>query len=656
MSENNNMKVAPLFRNIELSLDEKDVRKTKSGVISEVKMAFSSEYPYQRSFGMEILDHSETSVDLTRLANKGAFLLDHDTKEQIGVVKDVSVGEDRVLRGTVKFSRSAKAQDVYNDIVDGIRSHVSIGYVIRKMQEEDSQNDIPVYRVTDWMPFEASLVSVPADPTVGVGRSFLRDMDIEEEQEVEVIRKQTEEVEEEVVEETTDSETVESTEVEETREDTVESTEVEETREAEETSVEEENETSAENTEDNLYIDVKEIRSEAAEIVRLASKHNLTNKVPEWLTAGRTLEQIAKEILDMSQNEINAVGAVELTEREQKEYSIVRAVNKALEGRRDSFEYEVSDEIAKRTGRSTNGFYVPTSLRAMNTAGTQPGSELVFETGGSFIDLLRKKTRVIQLGAQVFSGLTTKLTLPRMTSSGGSSWIAEDSTAVSQTTMSLDQLSLAPKTLASATAYSRQLLAVGNYDVENLIRNDFARSFATAFDAAAIAGSGTSNQPTGILYNTSVNNVSASAANYSGSVTYDFMVDMWAAVMADNTADSANLAYLTTPQIVGNLATTVRFSGGNLGIMEGGKVFGYPVYETANVPSDLTYGSTTLCHGIVFGDWSQLILAEFGAMEIIVDPYSSKRQGLIELAAIMLVDIGLRHPDAFAKNVGLVAS
>ncbi|KAE9624225.1 phage major capsid protein, partial [Parasedimentitalea maritima] len=137
-----------------------------------VEVAVSSEYPFRRWFGMEILDHSPESVDLTRLKN-GAPLLDmHDESRQIGVVEDAWLDGDRKLRAKVRFSRSAAAEEVWQDVVDGIRRHISTRYMILEMVLESERDGVDTYRVTRWEPFEVSSVPIPVDPTVGVGRSL----------------------------------------------------------------------------------------------------------------------------------------------------------------------------------------------------------------------------------------------------------------------------------------------------------------------------------------------------------------------------------------------------------------------------------------------------------------------------------------------------
>ena len=135
-----------------------------------VNIAVSSELAVDRSFGKEILVHEASAIDMEFLASgRAPLLLDHDMEKQIGVIESVELSGDKVLRAKVRFGRSALAQEVFQDVVDGIRSNVSVGYRVNKM--ERSPTDKNAYLVKSWSPLEVSVVSIPADPSVGVGRS-----------------------------------------------------------------------------------------------------------------------------------------------------------------------------------------------------------------------------------------------------------------------------------------------------------------------------------------------------------------------------------------------------------------------------------------------------------------------------------------------------
>lgn len=143
-----------------------------------MEISFSSEEPYERYWGVEILGHNPEEVRLDRINNAGALLMDHNTKDQIGVVEKTWIDTaTRKARALVRFGKSARASEILQDVIDGIRRNVSVSYNISRMKLMKSDKidgtteTVDTYRVTDWEPLEISLVSVPADTTVGVGRS-----------------------------------------------------------------------------------------------------------------------------------------------------------------------------------------------------------------------------------------------------------------------------------------------------------------------------------------------------------------------------------------------------------------------------------------------------------------------------------------------------
>ena len=180
-----NAEDAPVEQPMEMAVDVADDRKAGERVTRadamearvesvddrRVSMSISSEMPVGRSYGEEVLDHNPQSIDLSFLnSGRAPLLMDHDPERQIGVIESVSLdGSARKLRATVRFGKSALASEVYGDVADLIRGNVSIGYSIAKMVKE---NDGKTYRATDWRPVEVSIVSIPADVSVGVGRSL----------------------------------------------------------------------------------------------------------------------------------------------------------------------------------------------------------------------------------------------------------------------------------------------------------------------------------------------------------------------------------------------------------------------------------------------------------------------------------------------------
>ena len=149
----NEINTGDLFRTFNLNRESVDAE-TRT-----VDLAFSSEEPVERWFGNEILDHNPNAIRLGRLNGGGAVLVDHDPSDHVGVVESVSVDGDRVGRATVRFGNSARATEIFND------------YRIHRMVMEEEKEGAESYRALDWEPYEVSIVSIPADASVGVGRS-----------------------------------------------------------------------------------------------------------------------------------------------------------------------------------------------------------------------------------------------------------------------------------------------------------------------------------------------------------------------------------------------------------------------------------------------------------------------------------------------------
>lgn len=138
-----------------------------------LELAFSSEAAeVQTRSGVEILGHRINEVRMHRLDNGAALLLDHNPREHIGVVESASIDSDHRGRAIVRFGRSPRAEEILRDVLDGIRKHVSVGYLVHQVEVIGQRDAGPLYRATDWEPIEISIVSIPADPSVGIGRAL----------------------------------------------------------------------------------------------------------------------------------------------------------------------------------------------------------------------------------------------------------------------------------------------------------------------------------------------------------------------------------------------------------------------------------------------------------------------------------------------------
>lgn len=598
-----------------------------------VELAFSSEEPYGRWFGTEILDHDKKSIRLGRLKNGGPLLLDHDTRSHVGVIESVDIGPDRVGRAVVRFGRSAAAEEAFNDVKDGIRKHVSVGYRVHKMrlEEEGADGAESTYRVTDWEPLEVSIVAVPADATVGIGRSD-DSSDHETEIEGEAIPAQPE------------AAALETTQEKSTMPHAATDTAV---------------------LEAQFRADVQKTeRARVDAIIALGEAHakrGMDKLAVEYVRNGKSLEEFRSAMLDRLAADTAETDTINLNQREAKEYSYVRAIAAALgraEGQNVSgFEVEISQDIERNMPanyKRNGGIFVPLSLQRTaisealyNTSGK--GASTVFTQPGEFIDMLRNASVAVGLGARVMSGLTGPVSFPSQTAAATAYWMPEnDGTDVTASNATLSSVSLTPKTLQATTAFSRQLMAQASMDVEAFIRNDLAAVHALAWDVAVMHGTGSNNQPTGIY---SASNVNAVAMG--GVPTFGKLVDMVTEVLKDN-ALAGSLAFATTPGMAGKLAQTVVAASTDTrmiwgGPLDNGNLAGYKAIASNQVSAVLGGGSE---HGLIFGNWADAMIGMWGALELVVDPYAKKKQGMIEVTSFQLCDVALRHVGSFCKATG----
>lgn len=173
-------KIKQLLRTIKLGTIDRAAQFDADTIDQEartIELSYSSEEPYERYWGVEILGHDPNEVRLGRINNAGAFLMDHNTRDQVGVVEKAWIDSaTRKGRALVRFGKGVRASEIFQDVIDGIRKNVSVSYSVIRMKLMKSEKvnggteTIDTFRVTEWEPLEISLVSVPADTTVGIGR------------------------------------------------------------------------------------------------------------------------------------------------------------------------------------------------------------------------------------------------------------------------------------------------------------------------------------------------------------------------------------------------------------------------------------------------------------------------------------------------------
>jgi HK97 family phage major capsid protein/HK97 family phage prohead protease len=573
-----------------------------------MEFPFSSEYPVARYFGNEILSHGMESANLSRLNDGAPLLYNHDPDRMIGVVERAWVdGEKKRGYAKVRFSRNKFAQEVLQDVRDGILRGVSFGYSIDKMEEREDG-----LVATNWSPYEVSLAVIPADPTVGVGRSLeIDDSDLN----VEVERSLQD----------ADPDTAASTA---SPVNTV--TEVME----------------------STTTDVEVIRSEAVEaernriasINKLGERYNLSDLARELISGGQSVDEARAAVLEKigTQPVEHSITAndIGLSDKETRSFSFVKALNYLsnqgdAQARRDAaFEIEVGEAAAKQYERSSNGIVIPNEvLRRDLVVGTPTaGGDLVDDVllAGSFIDLLRNRLSIAQAGATMLTGLQGNVSIPRLTSSATAYWVGENA-APSESQQAIDQVNMTPKTVGAFVDYSRRLLLQSSIDVEGMVRNDLARVIALEIDRAAIYGTGSSNQPQGL---TNVSGIGSETLTGTG--TFTEYIAMETDVAAAN-ADAGALRYIVNATTRGGLKGTKKDAGSGEFVFADNEINGYPVIVSNQLASN----------DALFGDFSMFIMGMWSGLDLTVDPYAGATAGTVRVIALQDVDFAVKQPSAF---------
>lgn len=338
-----------------------------------------------------------------------------------------------------------------------------------------------------------------------------------------------------------------------------------------------------------------------------------------------------------------------LTDKELKRYSLSRALLSTMPGSGidAGYERELSQEVEKQYGRSANGIYIPhdilTAKRDMNVATPTAGGNLVATNymPGSFIELLRARALMMQLGVQTLDGLVGNVAISKQTGASTAYWVAEGGDTT-QSDVTIGMINMSPKTITGKTATTRQLLMQSNPSVDALLMNDLSKVLGLGIDKAIISGTGTSNQPRGILNTSGIGSVSCTAAN--GGFSFANAVKFETALETAN-YDASTCSYVMTPSIKGTAKSTEKVTGASVMVFENNEVNGYSAYSTMQMNANT----------VLFGDFSEVILGLWGGLDLMLDPYAKADSAGLVVRAFQSVDIAIRHAAAFAAStdVGL---
>lgn len=583
----------------------------EDGGTFEVTFSASSEAPVERYFGTEVLRHDDKAIRMQRLQGGAAPLLfNHNWDDPIGMLTGGRVKDGRLIVDA-RFFDTQRAREIKTMLDGGLRN-VSIGYEIHEVVEDKKRG---AYEAVDWTLLEASIVTIPADPTVGIGRSA----DDPAAKPVRVTR-------------------MESTEAKPAA-TTTKGAIMAEVIDA----------PAGENAENRMSPEQIEGQRKQA-IQNLCRANKIDERIErQWIENGADFKEVSDGILSVlaKRAELNpqSVAKIDMSVNEVRRYSLLRAIraSKTNDWKNAGLELEAHKAVAAKTGRMPemqNGFFVPFDVqrRDMDVAGTSGSNYLVStdNLASSFVELLRNRSVLMAMGATRLSGLVGNVTIPRQTASATAYWLASEVTDITESQPTLGQLSLSAKNVAALTEISEQMMRQSSPDAEALVMSDLAKVVALAVDVAGIRGTGLSGQPQGIVGTSGVGSVTGTSLAYAG--VLEFQSDI-----AANNALTAGCGYVTTPAVAALLAGRQRFSSTDTPLWEGnildGKMAGFRAMSS-NQMSSAT---------MLFGDFSQVILGEWGVLELATHA-TDFAKGLTGIRAWYSCDIGVRVPGAFSYS------
>jgi len=616
-------------------------RSTDPAKGSRIAFSAASDYPVERWYGVEILDMSKGAMRSDRLRSGSVPLLfNHNMDQPIGMV-DAKGGTDgkRLNLEADFFPGDPEAAVTENRVANGLRN-VSIRYRVHSVEEVMTGADAGKTFIRDWEILEASIVTIPADPTVGVGRAVS-----DEEFEVRVMRAA------EQVKAPSGAEKNPATPVV----ITVESRKMDEQIIA-----------PGGNGEKPIgAVEAEKERREA--IINLCKSNRIDNRVQgRWIEQGTPLTAVAKEILDVMEERGKlapvAASEVGLSRKDTQQYSLFRAIRALRFGSSDpkymdaaKFEIECSRQVAKQIGREgSTGILVPgevlvrslgdAATRAMAVSPGAKGGYMVSVENAGFIDILRNRSVAMRMGARQLSGLTGNVMFPRQTGKPTVTWQAGEGVSVTAADQTLGQLSMTPKTCIAITDVSEQLLRQSSPSAEAFVMADLAADVAIdGVDAAVINGTGGA-QPLGIKNTTGI-----TSGQDSATCTYAKLLAFPVAAGGAN-AIRGNPGWVTNIAGAAVLMQKQRFTSTDTPVWVGNLLDGSLVGFNAMSSEQLASGN------LIFGSWDELVIGDWGVLELSTDNGGTRfNQAQVGIRAMWMVDVMLRYPQAFVVSTNLSA-
>ena len=333
---------------------------------------------------------------------------------------------------------------------------------------------------------------------------------------------------------------------------------------------------------------------------------------------------------------------VKREEKKMANFSLRKAIVAQMTGKvQAAAEQNVIEEGIKLNTRSgvemTEGsLVIPMSYRSALTAGADNGV-LVDEDKQEMLFPLQNKLVLAQAGARFMTGLTGNIVWPKATGANVY-WEGETADAKDGAPTFGKSASFSPKRLTAYVDISKQLLIQENRDVEGIIRQLITDAIAQKLESTAFGADGADEDtPNGIF---------AAVEATAGTLDWATIVGLETQVDVAN-ATMGNLAYIMHPSLVGKAKTKVKDASGAGGFVFGndgaGMMNGYKVLRTNNVGGNASDG-----YNVVYGNWNDYFIGQWGSIEILVDPYTQATKGMVRLVVNSYWNMGVIREESFA--------
>lgn len=582
-----------------------------------IEISFASPTPYLRTDDdytyNEILVISDDAVKWDRLVDqKCPLLLDHDMTKQIGVVENAWIEGDK-LKAKVRFSECEFAQLILKDVKDEIRRNVSFGYIINDVRIEKNQGEPDNVYVTNFEPYEISIVSCPADPNVGYKRSLSKEEKMENEENNEEVKPQ-EDVVVEAVDETKECKVDETKAA--CKEETVEETPVEEIKE------------------EVVEEPIKEEMNDEAEEIRAAGELAGEEELAEECIKGKKSLEDFKNLVKSKRN-INSNKNDKKDIQMKKYFSISKAIRNACTQYKGDTSKDFETQIIADNKRSLGigeEYDVVISRRALAPTATN-GQELI--TGEylpqEFVPALRPATALSKTGYRIIPSTGHSVSFAVVTQ-GSTAKMYDLDGNLEDGDLKFATKELKPRKAGVCVPIPYSLLLQASPEIDAIVSDDIVKALDELRDNMALIGTGENNQPVGIAKTVGVNNVPVSSI-----FTYEGVCDA-ERLIRDSNDMSDNLFWVMNSKNYAKFKTTLKDDvAGAEYLMVDGKINGYEAVINNSLDDNT----------IILGNFDELVITDFDGLMLKVDDITFVKKGSVQIIATCAFDCICRRPASF---------